>query len=101
MLTGAAAAELGVGLDIEALPAWLLRAAVQYLAVRLYPLTSTKLHSTAICYPRRVMQDSLSRRCKGLMNGGRGAGKHRHRAQEGKREAGAAGAAAHASGAAG
>ena len=52
MLTGAAAAELGVGLDIEALPAWLLRAAVQYLAVHLCSLTFTKLHSNAVHVPK-------------------------------------------------
>lgn len=48
MHTGAGAAELAVGLDIEALPAWLLRAAVQYLAVHSSMLTPIRLHSTPI-----------------------------------------------------
>ena len=51
MLTGAAAAELGVGLDIEALPAWLLRAAVQYLAVNPCPFNPIRLLSTAVYGP--------------------------------------------------
>ena len=62
VLTGAATAELGAGFDIEALPAWLLHAAVQYLAVCPHSLTPIRPRSTAVHMPEEghAVQDALA-----------------------------------------